>query len=192
MSLKYKNYYSVLGVSKNATERELKSAFRKLALKYHPDKNSGNKTAENKFKEINEAYNVLSDSEKRKMYDRLGSNWREGQSFTPPRGGGFGRRQQRQSFGNQDFGQFEGFSDFFKSIFGADNFGGSRQETNFFSGSQNGFGRNMAQSNLDMEAELDLSLEDLIGGGQKILRFNYKNPCSSCAGRGQTRNGICH
>ena len=87
MSIKYKDYYAILGVSKTASSGDIKSAFRKLAMKYHPDKNQGNKTAEVKFKEINEAYKVLSDPEKRKLYDQLGPNWQEGQNFRPPPGG---------------------------------------------------------------------------------------------------------
>jgi curved DNA-binding protein len=186
MSPKYKDYYSVLGISKTATQGEVKSAFRKLALKYHPDKNKGNKVAESKFKEINEANNVLSDTQNRKMYDQLGPNWQDGQNFRPP-GGGRSRRPRRQQ--HQDFGQGGDFSDFFKSIFGSNE---GNQDSGFSSSySPQGFGQNRMQSNLDMEAELDLSLEDLISGGQKVLNFNYKNPCSVCAGQGQTRNGIC-
>lgn len=192
MSPKYKNYYSVLGITKAATQSEIKSAFRKLALKYHPDKNKGNKVAENKFKEINEANNVLSDSEKRKMYDHLGPNWKDGQNFNPNAGGrqrSYRRQQYQSDFGGQGFGQANDFSDFFQSIFGGN---ASNQGSDPFSHySPQGFSQNRMQSNLDMEAELDLALEDIISGGQKILSFNYKNPCSVCAGQGQTRNGIC-
>ncbi len=194
MSPKYKDYYSVLGVSKTATEKEIKSAYRKLALKYHPDRNKGNKTTESKFKEINEANNVLSDIQKRKMYDQLGPNWKDGQNFNSSGGGrrGYRSQQYQGGFSNQNFGQADGFSDFFKSIFGFDDIGQGGQSANFFSQqSSQSFSPNRMQSDLDMEAELDLSLEDIISGGQKILKFNYKNPCSVCAGQGQTRNGIC-
>ncbi|MBU2524575.1 J domain-containing protein [Patescibacteria group bacterium] len=195
MSPKYKDYYSILGISKTATQAEVKSAFRKLALKYHPDKNKGNKVAESKFKEINEANNVLSAAQKRKMYDHLGSDWQDGQNFTPPRGGrqrGQSQQQYHSGFGNQGFEQSGDFSDFFKSIFGFDDINQGGQNQNFSSHySPQGFGQDRMQSNLDMEAELDLSLEDLISGGQKILTFNYKNSCSVCSGQGQTRNGIC-
>ncbi len=198
MNPKYKDYYAVLGISKTATQGEVKSAFRKLALKYHPDKNKGNKkTAESKFKEINEANNVLSDTQNRKMYDQLGSNWQDGQNFNPNAGGRQRGRPQYQyqssgGFGNQAFEQTADFSDFFKSIFGTNDFNQSGQDSVFSSRySPQGFNQNIMQSNLDMETELDLSLVDLISGGQKVLHFNYKNPCSVCAGQGQTRNGIC-
>src|SRR6266581_5770151 len=78
------DYYQVLGLKKTATAAEIKRAYRKLAVKYHPDKNPGNKDAEEKFKEINEAYSVLSDPQKRKQYDELGQNWKAGADFKPP------------------------------------------------------------------------------------------------------------
>ena len=86
MAVKFKDYYEVLGVSKTATADEIKKAYRKLARKHHPDVNPGDKSAEDTFKEINEAYEVLSDAEKRKRYDQLGSNWKAGADFTPPPG----------------------------------------------------------------------------------------------------------
>ncbi|MGE0200059.1 MAG: DnaJ C-terminal domain-containing protein [Candidatus Melainabacteria bacterium] len=112
MSVEYKDYYQILGVDRTADEKAIKAAFRKLAREYHPDVNPAN---EDKFKELNEAYEVLSDAKKRQMYDNLGANWRNGQSFTPPPGyeqygdmGGFG----------QSFGQGGDFSDFFEMLFG--------------------------------------------------------------------------
>ena len=90
---KYVDYYALLGVSKTAGEAEIKSAYRKLALKYHPDRNQGNTASEGKFKEINEAYEVLSDVKKRKMYDNLGENWQDGQGYGPQPAGGQRPRQ---------------------------------------------------------------------------------------------------
>ncbi|HAH31688.1 MAG TPA: molecular chaperone DnaJ [Elusimicrobia bacterium] len=192
MPPKYINYYSVLGVSKTASEAEIKSAFRKLALKHHPDRNSGNKAAEAKFKEINEANEVLSNPQKRKLYDQLGENYREGQNFTPPPGGGFsagggpgfgGEYSRRGGFqytgqgqGRPDFSQFEGFSDFFNSIFGgAEGFSGAMPGGfENAGGAEQGVYPQQTRSRLDFDAELELSLEDLIRGGRKDLSFSYR------------------
>jgi DnaJ-class molecular chaperone len=115
MAVKYKDYYKILGVSRSATQDEIKATYRKLARKYHPDVNPGDKKAEEKFKEINEAYEVLSDSKKRELYDRLGPNWKAGTEFTPPPGW----ENIRIDFGDFGFGRpGGGFSDFFETLFG--------------------------------------------------------------------------
>jgi len=110
----YKDYYKVLGVSKNASADEIKRTFRKLARKYHPDVNPGDKKAEEKFKEINEAYEVLSDTDKRKKYDTLGPNWQEQFGAHP----GTGRRSYSYRTSPLDFDSTSGFSDFFETLFG--------------------------------------------------------------------------
>ncbi len=172
----YIDYYALLGVPKTAGEAEIKSAYRKLAMKHHPDRNPGNKASETKFKDINEAYEVLSDPQKRKMYDQFGHEGQPGQGYRPPPGGAY--RQQRQQppgggsqYNSQGgpgggFEQFGDFSDFFKSMFGGEHgsggFGGMEEE---------GQGRGQ----LDMEAELQLSIEDLIKGGHKQLTFSSRN-----------------
>src|SRR5690606_32723517 len=119
----YKDYYSVLGVDKKATQEEIKKAYRKLALKHHPDKNPGDKTAEDRFKEIAEANDVLSDPEKRKKYDQLGSNWKQYENADFGSYGKSGSRNQRRSYGTGSqediFGGGSGFSDFFESFFGS-------------------------------------------------------------------------
>jgi len=109
MGVEYKDYYKILGVSRNATQKEIKSAYRKLAREHHPDVNNGN---EEKFKDINEAYEALKDPERRKLYDSLGANWRQGQSYNPPPGFGGGQYQQ------VDLGDLGGFSSFFEALFG--------------------------------------------------------------------------
>src|SRR5881397_2221532 len=127
MPVQFRDYYETLGVSKTATDDEIRSAFRKLARKYHPDVAKDKKAAEEKFKEVNEAYEVLGDAEKRKKYDALGAGWKQGAEFRPPPGwepfaggGGFrGARRGRGAGGGVEF-EFDGtgFSDFFEQIFG--------------------------------------------------------------------------
>ena len=103
MAVKFRDYYETLEVPRGATEEEIRKAYRKLARKHHPDVNRSDKSAEEKFKEINEAYEVLSDPEKRKRYDQLGANWKAGSEFTPPpgaqRGRGAGFRDFSDIFG---------------------------------------------------------------------------------------------
>src|ERR1700746_1917558 len=122
----FKDYYSTLGVAKTATDKEIKQAYRKLARKHHPDVNPKDKSAEAKFKEVNEAYEVLGDPAKRKKYDELGANWQSGADFRPPpgwesfAGGPFGGGRAGASGGGGDF-EFHfggtGFSDFFEQLF---------------------------------------------------------------------------
>lgn len=172
--MEFKDYYKILGVDKSATKEEISKAFRKLALKYHPDKNPNDKAAEEKFKEITEAHEVLSDPEKRKKYDQLGANWRQYQTS----GGGFedffsqfgGRRsgggttfEYSGDFGDI-FGGTSGFSDFFESLFGQRGGGGSE----FFRGQRT------AQRGQDFEAVLYISLEEAYNGTTKEVLINGK------------------
>jgi len=166
--MEYKDYYKILGVDKNASKEEISKAFKKLAKKYHPDLNPNNPEAENKFKEINEAYEVLKDPEKRKLYDSLGPNWQHGQNFQPPPG----YENISFEFGGQgaDF-DLGGFSEFFKAFFGG-GFGGAdfganqgfRQST--FRGGR--FTGSSARGQ-DVEATIELTLEEAYRGGQKSI-----------------------
>ncbi len=165
MSVEYKDYYKILGVDKKAPKEEISKAFKKLARKYHPDLNPDDKVAESKFKEINEAHEVLKDPEKRKMYDQLGPNWQHGQQFQGA--SGFGRGAYNQA--GFDFGG-GAFSDFFESLFGNGgmNFGQQRASHGF-----GDFGAHSHQSRgNDVETELKLSLEDVLKGGEK--KFTVK------------------
>lgn len=164
--MEYKDYYKVLGVDHKATQDEIKKTYRKLAMKYHPDQNPGNKTAEEKFKDINEAYEVLSDPKKRAHYDQLGDSYSQWQS----RGGNPGNfnwnewvsQQPRGQTGQGDFGGYEdifgGFSDFFSAIFGGMP-GGARTAT-----------RQPARAQI-IEQKVEITLEEAYRGTQRMFQI---------------------
>lgn len=169
MAVQFRDYYETLGVAKTATEDEIRSAFRKLARKYHPDVAKDKKTAEEKFKQINEAYEVLSDADKRKKYDELGANWNQPGGFQPPPnwGGGQAGGGGFNPFGGGDGGgvEFEfggtGFSDFFEAFFG-----GGRGRSAFGGG---GFGQRAATGTRgsDVEADIMVTLEEALNGSTR-------------------------
>ena len=164
MAVKFRDYYDVLGLARTATEDEIKKAYRTLARKYHPDVNPGDKTAEEKFKELNEAYAVLSDPEKRKRYDQLGANWKTGSDFTPPPGWEYAQGNYEDLgdiFGGAGAGRSAtGFSDFFESLFGARR--GTRAGPGF------------AMRGADIEAEIVLTLEETHRGVTRSITL--QNP----------------
>jgi len=156
-SVEFKDYYSTLGVAKTASEKEIKQTFRKLARKHHPDVNPGDKAAEAKFKEINEAYEVLSDPDKRAKYDALGPNWKSGMDFTPPPGGsppGGAWRPREDASSFDDLGDF---SDFFASLFGSAREARGRR------------GARRPARGEDVEAELPATLEEILRGGTRRI-----------------------
>lgn len=157
------DYYKVLGLDKSATEKEIKSAYRKLARKHHPDLNPNNTEAEEKFKQINEAHEVLSDSQKRKKYDQYGKDWQHAEEFEKA-------KSQRQSQSNQNAyrqytysgNQESDFSDFFESMFGGGSgFGGQQKSTKF--------------RGQDYNAELRLNLTEVLENHKRTLTINGKN-----------------
>jgi len=167
MPVQYKDYYEILGVPRTATEADIKKAFRKLAREYHPDVAKDKKKAEEKFKELNEAYEVLGDSAKRKKYDELGANWKSGAEFRPPPGWETFSGGQSRHRGGGDAQEFEfqfggtGFSDFFEQLFG------SRMR---------GFGSHarfaedeMAERGRDIEGDILVTLEEAMRGSVRAV-----------------------
>ena len=162
-----RDYYEVLGVSKNSSEEELKKAYRKLAMQYHPDKNPGDKDAEEKFKEAAEAYEVLSDSQKRAKYDRFGHD---------------GLR------GGQDFHSYQNVNDIFShfsDIFGG-GFGGSSIFDDLFSGGSSSRSRQQSSGTpgSDLKVTLKLTLEEIATGTSKTIKLKKYNKCATCSGTG--------
>ena len=179
MAVQFRDYYEVLGVSKMAAADDIKQAYRKLARKYHPDVNPGDKSAEEKFKEINEAYEVLSDPEKRKRYDELGPNWKAGQDFRPPPNWQEGVNVEYGDFGDL-FGSgrgASGFSDFFESLFGGRR--GPRRGAGF------------AMRGQDVEAEIPLTLEEAHRGVKRTITLQVTETCPDCKGSGVKDGKTC-
>lgn len=161
------DYYELLGVQKSASAEELKKAYRKLAVKYHPDKNAGDKAAEEKFKEISEAYEVLSDAQKRKMYDQFGH---AGVGQGGP-GGGF------EGFGQGGFGGGASMNDIFGDIFG-DLFGGGGQR------GRGGARRSRGQPGADIRTQIDITFEEAAKGTEKVITIPKTASCETCSGSG--------
>lgn len=153
----YIDYYKILGISKTATQDEIKKAYRKLARKHHPDLNPNDSEAIKKFQEINEANEVLSDPEKREKYDKYGENWKHADQYEAQ------QQQQQQQQQYRDSGGFDDFSDFFESMFG------SRR------GQSGGRGSSYSFRGQDYSAELQLSLADAAKTHKQVITVNGKN-----------------
>jgi curved DNA-binding protein len=170
--MEYKDYYQILGVGKNASEKDIKQAYRRLARKFHPDVNPNNKAAQEKFKEINEAHEVLSDPDKRRKYDTLGANWQQYEAYQraggqgPFQWGGGGAHYRTVTpeefeqifggFGSGDGGEFAGFSDFFRTFFGGGFGTGARTQAR-------------PRRGRDIEHEIQITLEEAYRGAARII-----------------------
>ncbi len=170
MAMDYKDYYQILGIPKTSSEKEIKAAYRKLARQHHPDVNSGDKTAEDKFKDVGEAYDVLSDPEKRAQYDQYGEQWKAysqgGTPTGPGAGSGFG------TGGGFDFGNAGSIDDFLSSLFGAaagggapGGFGGFRRTGGFTT-------RGASAMEQDVEYPVEITLEDAYKGTTRSFTIN--------------------
>jgi len=172
-----KDYYQILGVSRNASEKEIKQAYRRLARKHHPDLNPNDKSAEAKFKEINAAYEVLSNPEKRKKYDQFGDQWEYAEQFAKAGG----QERVRWDFGKGgttfEYGDLSGFGGIFSSLFGDAGIG-SRMKR----GPQRG---------QDIESPIEVSLEEAYHGSTRVIQLQTAEPCTACGGTGRVGNRVC-
>ncbi len=190
--MKYKDYYEILGVNRSSTDSEIKSAYRKLARKYHPDVNK-TKEAEEKFKDINEAYEVLGDKQKRQRYDSLGSSWQGGADYTPPPGfENFNFNFNQGGTQSFDFGGSNGFSDFFSSLFGDMMSGQSSSQRSSFGGFD--FGNMQSKQarkeshkkseNLDITKTLNVTAKEIFEQKPISVTYTEMNKCGFCNGGG--------
>jgi molecular chaperone DnaJ len=166
-----RDYYEVLGIAKGASEEEIKKAYRKMAIQYHPDKNPGDKASEEKFKEVSEAYEVLSDATKRQQYDQFGHA-----AFGAGRGGGGG------SYGGFGGGGID-LEEALRTFMGAAGGGGSIFE-NFFGGGGRAQNPNAPQEGADLRFDLEIDFEEAVLGSSREIRINVNETCDRCKGSG--------
>ncbi|MHB8619326.1 MAG: DnaJ C-terminal domain-containing protein [Chloroflexota bacterium] len=213
MAVDYKDYYKTLGVPKGAAEKEIKQAYRRLARKFHPDVNPGDKNAEEHFKEIGEAYAVLSDAEKRKKYDQFGPSLRNGSYWQQGDAGRYGNeRTTTRVYSTRDFardfdsestirGMGSGFSDFFEALFGQGSAGaggaGGRERAGAAPRGQaaggNGFGAQVEGPSRggDIEQPIEVTLEEVAGGGNRVFTIQVPELCPACHGTALVNGRLC-
>jgi curved DNA-binding protein len=176
VAVEFKDYYAILGVPRNASAEDIKKAFRKLARQYHPDKARDKKAGEEKFKEINEAYEVLGDPQNRKKYDQLGARWKEGAGFQPPPGWQGGVRPGPSGSQHYEFrfGGSTGFSDFFEQFFGRGHgFGFDLGGEEF---GHEGFEQSGAVRGNDVEGDILVTLDEVMNGSSRTISLQHTDP----------------
>lgn len=186
MPVEFKDYYATLGVAKSATPEQIKKAFRKLSLKYHPDRAKGSAAAEEKFKGINEAYEVLGDSDKRKKYDTLGAQWNQPGGSRPPPGWESRAWTPRGDAGGPQGVEFEfggtGFSDFFEQFFGGGRRGaGGFPDVEGFEGRRHGHARSPVERGADIEGDILVTLDEALRGSVRNVSVRRIDPHSGQA-----------
>lgn len=185
MAVDYKDYYQILEVPKSASEKEIKAAYRKLARKYHPDVNPGDKTAEDKFKSVGEAYEVLSDADKRAKYDQFGDQWK---AYSQGGfGGGAGGFRGGGSPGDAAFGGV-GIDDFLASLFGGAAGGGAPGGFGGFHDTRR-TARSRMQPEREVEYPVEISLEEAFRGTARSFTLTLPETCGRCGGSGATSSG---
>lgn len=195
MAVEYKDYYKTLGVKKDASDKEIKQAYRRLARKYHPDVNPGDTSSEERFKEIGEAYAVLSDPQKRKKYDQFGPSLRDGTFW---RGGGAAPRTSSRVYTTtRDFAKdFDannlgtGFSDFFDALFGQ-GFARGRTATAEGNGATGTRARPEAAKGADVEQPIEVTLEEVASGGNRVFSLQVPEICPTCHGTALVNGKLC-
>jgi molecular chaperone DnaJ len=179
-----KDYYKILGVSRTATDKEIKAAYRRLARQYHPDVNPGNKTAEQTFKEVNEAYEVISDAEKRKKYDQYGDQWQHADQFEAA-------RQAQSSQGSWNFGQQPGDAQSYSSYDQGDLDGIFNDIMGGRMGSTYRRRTTRARKGEDIEYPIEITLEEAFSGTLRNISIQSEVPCTACKGTGMIQNLPC-
>ena len=170
-----KDYYAILGVGRSAIDKDIKQAYRRLARRYHPDVNPGNKAAEAKFKEVNEAYEVLSDPEKRKKYDQFGDKWQVADQFAKSGQGAQWDFGKGGTYTTSDFGDLGDLGGIFDSVFrGFGTGGGTARRTS---------------KPKSVEHPVEVTLEEAYNGTARVLQIMGEQPCPTCAGTGRVREG---
>ncbi len=183
-----KDYYGILGIPKNAPDKDVKSAYRKLARKYHPDVNPGDKTAEARFKEINEAFEVLSDTDKRRKYDQYGSDFENQEAFARARQQA---QQQYQSYGRGGGGGGTPFTTYEASDMGDLNEVFESLFKGFGAGGARGGARRAPRRGQNIEHPIEITLEEAFNGTRRVMELQSEQPCPTCQGMGSTRSGAC-
>jgi len=183
-----KDYYGILGIPKSAPDKDVKAAYRKMARKYHPDVNPGDKAAEARFKQINEAFEVLSDADKRKKYDQYGSDYENAEAFARA------RQQSQQQYGTYGRGGGSGgapFTTYETSDMGDLNEVFESLLKGFGTGGARGGGRRAPRRGQDIEHPVEVTLEEAYNGTRRVMELQSEQACPSCQGMGRTKTGVC-